>query len=242
MKAKNPTLYLFLGVCLVFQSCIPRQKVTSIDELPKLLEMSKGPCYGPCPVFKLTIYRNGLASYVGERYTEREGTFYKNLDRGQIDKLVADCKAANLWQFPDAYRSQYPDLPTVTITYFEADRSKTILGKEGRPEVIMNLEASLDKIADSGGWADQNGDKSSAQGKPRNEIIVQLLEGVDGNVWSRQYAKNNMKVVKRLSGRGFYWLVTFDDKTISPDEMLANVQKDSYVVSAEFNTTVEWRE
>ena len=134
-------------------------------------------------------------------------------------------------------------MPTVTITYYEPDRSKTIMGKEDRPQSVMAIEKALDEIAESGGWAPkaeaQKGKEDS--GALKNEIIVQLMEGVDGNIWVRQYAKHNMQLIKRLSPRSFYWLVNFDTKTTSPESMIEMIRQDAYVVSAEFNRSVESR-
>lgn len=238
-----------LAVILVAGACKLPQTTANLDNAPKLIEISKGPCYGPCPVYKLTVYRGGLATYEGERFTEKEGMHTKTLTTDQLDKLQAECQRANLWQYPDAFRSQHPDLPTVTIVYYEEDNNnfKSILGKEGRPEAVMAIEAMLDKIADSGGWISKNKTPAGGNGsenttsEKKNEIIVQLMEGVDGAVWARQYNKYNLQVIKRLSPRSFYWLVTFDDKKIAPQAMLEAIQKDDYVVAAEFNRSVEWR-
>lgn len=238
-------LFILLGI----YSCKLPQTTANLDKASKLIEISKGPCYGPCPVFKMTIYRGGLAVYEGQKYTEKEGMHTKTLTVDQIDKLQAECQRANLWQYPDAFRSKQPDLPTVTIIYYEQDNNnyKTVVGKEGRPEAIMNIEAMLDKIAESGGWVVKGNSPGGANGKTdaaavkQNEIIVQLMEGVDGAVWARQYGKYNLQVIKRLSPRSFYWLVTFDDKKIAPQTMLETIQKDDYVVAAEFNRSVELR-
>lgn len=247
----NKTVLWLCAVVALFgwEACKLTQTTANLDKAPKLIEISKGPCYGPCPVYKLTVYRGGLAVYEGERFTEKEGMHTKTLTTDQLDKLQAECQRANLWQYPDAFRSKQPDLPTVTIVYYEEDNNnfKSIVGKEGRPEAVMVIESMLDKIAESSGWASKNKATSGGNGKEnapaekQNEIIVQLMEGVDGAVWARQYSKYKLEVIKRISPRGFYWLVTFDDKAIAPQSMLETIQKDDYVVAAEFNRSVEWR-
>ncbi len=233
-------------VALSLSSCSTFGDLTKVDlnELTQVVEMSKSPCYGRCPVFRLTIYENGIVSFDGERYTERVGLWVKELEAERYDEILRAFRKANLWRFRNVYRGEYYDAPTVSITYYEEGDVKTIVGKDGRPYQVLELEAMLDNLARSEGWM-QIGGESGNYGLPENiianELIVQLREGHDGNRWVRQYRKQEMEVLERVSPSGNYWRVRYNPDIKSPEEMLAMVRRDLEVVGAEFNKKLELR-
>ncbi len=218
-----------------FSSCKLFQPNTNLGELNKVIEMSKGPCYGSCPVFTISVYEKGVVAYKGERHTEKLGLYIKVLKKGEYQKLVNAFAEANLWQYQDVYKSQIPDLQTVTLTYYEEGDIKTIVGKDGRPSVVLDLEQMLDEIAAQDGWEQK---EKPTYGLPEqvkpDEIIVQLIDNVDPNTWVRKYAKQEMKVVRSMQNDRF-WLVQFNKDIMPPREMIEFVRRDDYVISAQFN-------
>ena len=238
---------VLLFIVMTFSSCELTNKITNTSNAPlkeeeKIIEMTKGPCYGRCPVFTISIYDNKMAAYRGKQFTERKGLWVKKLEKEEYNKLTTAFKNANLWQFNDMYKGQVPDLQTVTIAYTEGERSKSVKGKDGRPETILNLEEMLDNLANSTGWELKEKPES---GLPENviadELIVQLNGGVDPHKWAQKYAKQGMKVVKSLSPNGYYWLVKYDSEVVPPESMLEMVRGDSNVLAAEYNKKLDGR-
>lgn len=230
-----PFFLLVLGGLLLFNSCGLFQANTNLGELAKVIEMSKGPCYGPCPVFTITVYEKGVVAYKGERYSDKLGLYVKVLKKAEYNQLVNDFAGANLWQYQDVYKSQIPDLQTVTLTYYEEGDIKTIVGKDGRPSAVLELEEKLDLLAAQDGWEQK---EKPTYGLPDNvkpdELIVQFIDNVDPNTWVRKYAKQEMKVIKSMQNDRF-WLVQFNKDIMPPREMIEFVRRDDYVVSAQFN-------
>ncbi|MEZ4991441.1 MAG: DUF6438 domain-containing protein [Saprospiraceae bacterium] len=240
------TGYLRLGV-LVFifslASCHAILKDTKLEDLEKVVSMSMGPCYGNCPVYTLTVYNNGVVSYEGERFTERRGTYIRDIGRKALKSLKQELVAANLWEFPSAFKSQIPDLATVTIEYFEDGRSKVIRGKDGRPPQVLKIQELLEQIADEGDWKQQTApDMSLPEDYVAHELIVQLDPDVQPEQWSRQYSRLDLRVVKRLSPTNSFWLVRYNTDAMHPNEMLRTMRKDPDVLNVEFNKSVIGRE
>jgi hypothetical protein len=231
-----------LFIVITASTCWSTKKGVNLDTLTKIAEMEKGPCFGRCPVFTLTIYDNGIASYEGERFTDRLGVYVKTISPTQLKELKDAFVKANVWRFKDVYRGQIPDLQTVTITYYEGDESKSVMGKDGRPDEIMELEEMLDEIVNEEGWELKEKPESDLPDNViPNELIVQINNNTDINAWARQYAKQNMRVIRPLSPNGFFWLVSFDDQMIPPKQMLEFVKNDPDVISAEFNKNLDER-
>ena len=141
LKLYFPVIFVCLAMItatLSFSSChltdqLTSQTNTPINEEEKIISMSKGPCFGKCPVFTLSIYKNAMAAYQGDRFTERKGLWVKRLEKTEFNKLKEAFQKANLWQYNDMYKAQIPDLQTVTITYTENGKTKSVKGKDGRP-------------------------------------------------------------------------------------------------------------
>jgi hypothetical protein len=121
-------LRLFMMVCITcsFASCVTDVRKIRLEELNKVVEISKGSCYGRCPVFTLTIYQDGIASYLGERFTDRMGLYVKRLDKEVFANLEKEFREANLWQYQNVYKSRIADLQSVTLTYYEEGDIKAI--------------------------------------------------------------------------------------------------------------------
>ncbi len=233
----NPFLFVmfFLGIMILSDGCVLFKKNTNLGELAKVIEMSKGPCYGTCPVFTITVYEKGVVSFKGERHTDKPGLHVKLMKKADFQKLVNAFANANLWQYKDVYKSQVPDFQTVTLTYYEEGDIKTIVGKDGRPSAVLELEQMLDLLAAEDGWELK---EKPTYGLPEHvkpdEIIVQFIDNVDPNTWVRKYAKQEMKVIKPMQNDRF-WLIGFNKDIMPPREMIEFVRRDDYVMSAQFN-------
>lgn len=238
------TILIFCSILLLTElSLAQSMKKVKLNRLDRVVEMTKSPCYGRCPAFTLVIYEKGMVSYDGKQNTPRLGLYVKKLDNSTYEKLISTFKKANVWQYDNIYRGMYADAPTVSISYHEDGDVKTIVGKDGRPYPILELEVMLDNIANSDGWELRSAASSSAL--PDNviadELIVQLQGGTTASNWIRKYRRQEVEVVQNISKDSNYWLVRYNSKMVTPIEMLAKVREDGEVVGAEFNKRVELR-
>ncbi|MEN0006563.1 MAG: DUF6438 domain-containing protein [Bacteroidota bacterium] len=240
----NNGLLLFISaIALSFlgTSCAPSLQQVRIEQLTKRVEMTKGPCYGRCPVYTLRIYDNGIATYKGDRYTDRMGLYVKQLPMEEATAIFNKFNEANIWQFKSVYKSDIPDFQTVSITFIDEGDFKTVTGKDGRPDEVMELEFLLDRVASNKlGWIQKEGPTKSPlpQDAVPNEIIVQLSPDLDTRAWVKKYKKQKYRLVRKISTSRTgldYWLSTFDDSSIAPLEMLEKLRKDGSVNGAEFN-------
>jgi hypothetical protein len=227
------------GFILLAATCRPLT-TKDLSELEPRIKMFKGPCFGSCPVYTLTIYEGGVVAYEGQRFTDKVGLYTKLMETNAYRELIKTFEDANMWSFQNAYKAQIPDMATVGITYYKDGDSKEVKGKDGRPAKIVELEKILTQIANGGGWEQQSGGDN--HGMPEDviadELLVSLSPEVDPSVWIIQFAKQDMRIIKRLSPNSTYWLLKFNADRMNPTEMMQFVQQDPYVLSAEFNKQV----
>lgn len=229
---------IFCSLLLSLNACKPTFDRMNLQEISIVASMEKGPCYGRCPVFNLTIYENGIVTFEGKRFTDREGMYYRKLNKKEISALREKFREADFFSFNRVYPSRIPDMATVSISYNEGDKSATVMGKEGRPEAVMKLENYLDKIANSGEWEARI---RTEKEEVINEIIVQLKEEINLPTWMEKYRELEVDPFRKLTPNANNWLIRFNTEKISAEEMLKLLRLDEDVISAELNLNLETR-
>ncbi|MEZ4907186.1 MAG: DUF6438 domain-containing protein [Saprospiraceae bacterium] len=132
---KNVLLFLSVFVLMAY-SCKTVKMETNPDKVSPMIVYSKGPCFGQCPIYTLTIYNSGLAKFNGIRYTDKVGKFEKQLNATEFKGLVELFETNRFWRFDDMYGMDLVDAPTTTISYSYNDKTKTVKGKSNFPEKI----------------------------------------------------------------------------------------------------------
>jgi len=143
-------------ILLVFFSTIGCQtKKIDVKNLDKngnvLLQFSRQACFGKCPIYNFSVYENGLLIYNGERFVEKEGSFYQILSKTTLDELIATFENSSFSGFADKYptdNSAPSDLASVELTYRnKAGVTKTVVSKGwGAPEELQILQQKVDSL------------------------------------------------------------------------------------------------
>jgi hypothetical protein len=93
-------------------------------------------CYGTCPMYSLTVYRDGTVEYNGEQFVKT-----------QLDDLFT---SAHYFDLKDAYTDyDVTDNPSAKTSYSSGGKTKTIdhyYGDSDAPEVLSTIEDGIDKI------------------------------------------------------------------------------------------------
>lgn len=117
-----------------------------------LASIDRGPCYGTCPVYTLTVYRDGKVEYVGKDFVKKKGKASGTVTADQIaklDKLFTDGKYL---AYKDSYESyDATDAPSAKTAYLPlgattVKRVGHYYGDMHAPESLTNLEESFDTI------------------------------------------------------------------------------------------------
>lgn len=142
------TLTLALTLTL---SCGVSKKVYQFDNT-SVIRMNRGPCFGTCPFYDITIDGTGLAQFKGKRFVEKIGDFTKTFTPEETNLLFKRFEKANFWDFQDEYTAEVTDLPTIFITFEHKGRSKKIKCYYNTPEPLVELLTEVDRYANMEGW------------------------------------------------------------------------------------------
>ena len=94
---------LILALCSIFViSCKTNEAFSEMKKEDILISMKKGACFGSCPVYTLSIYDGGYAHFEGKNYTDKNGSWLRELDKKTYKSLIEAFDNSNFIGFDDA--------------------------------------------------------------------------------------------------------------------------------------------
>lgn len=211
------------------------------------MELYKSACFGQCPSFSLSIYKNKIAIYKGYSHVDKEGIYMKKLSGAEYKKV---CKAFKKSAFGsinnDFFDNRIADAPVTTLSYKVGSEMKTIRKNLSWNEVLDDLELKMGEVGNSTGWTlKQKLETRKGGGAPKNsienELIVTLNKDTDAKKWAQVYSDYEMVLKKKLSPRYNIWVVEFSLNSVDSQEFLDIIRDDKEVKTAEFNVDVSPR-
>lgn len=238
---KSLSLVLFTLLVGSILSCKSTKEIKNFTEQDLRFSLSKGVCFGSCPVYELKIYHGGYATLQGEQNIDKLGLFERTLPKDVYKKLVKTFKELEFDTYPNTFPSRIPDLPTIKIGYHNGKAFKIVSGKEDRPEELMQAQFLMEKIVDSKKWTlvkslkEINKAKKAAPSYIYNEIIIEPKKGLLLTKWLESQSAYGVRLVKKIAPAMNYYLIEFDTAKIPPKKFLSMLHADKDIKSAEFN-------
>ena len=107
-------------------------------------------CYGRCPIYELSVFRDGKVEYTGERFVKTTGAATWQITAADVAAIDALFASAHYLDMKDAYRSyNMTDMPSTITSYQLGNRKKRIqhyLGDDSAPAALGKVEAGLDTL------------------------------------------------------------------------------------------------
>src|SRR4051812_20510121 len=127
-----------------------------------VVTLERGPCFGTCPVYRVSLEGNGKVDYAGTRFVTRVGSDTARVTPDEVGRLVDSLDAAGYFALADEYVSNSPacgryatDAPTATISVRSGGRSKSVRhdhGCVGAPKALGGMERLIDSVAGTARW------------------------------------------------------------------------------------------
>jgi hypothetical protein len=113
-------------------------------------------CLGWCPVYKLTVYRDGAVEYEGDRWVKTRGKATGTLPPETIGALDELFQSRGYLQLADKYTDyEVTDAPSVNTSYSFGGKTKRIehyLGDGHAPKALGEVEDGFDRIVHIEQW------------------------------------------------------------------------------------------
>ncbi len=116
--------------------------------------IEKGPCFGFCPSYIMTIDQDGNVTFDGRIFVKYEGETRKyKIEKDAVRKMLEEFKNVDFFSLEDEYVDQFvTDLPSLSITLKLDTESKTIFlyGLEDTvPEKLISLAEQIINLAEA---------------------------------------------------------------------------------------------
>ena len=144
-------LVLFGSIALA-DSSVPEKGAAS----PPIVSLARTACYGRCPIYKVTVLRDGTVLWEGERFVQVTGKVTAKLPAAAMTDLGKAFARADFFALQDKYDSyDVTDHPSAITTFDDGKRKKTIHhyhGDRSAPKALDELEDRIDALVGTTKW------------------------------------------------------------------------------------------
>lgn len=115
--------------------------------------LRRGPCFGTCPTYQVTLAVDGTASWYGERFVNRLGRHHGQVDVNDFGRLARFIQRAGFFDWEPEYLGNVTDLPDYFLTAVAGDLTKTVRqnGVDEPPDFWV-IAAVVDGVAEAINW------------------------------------------------------------------------------------------
>ena len=247
-------LFLFF-IIIAFVACKSTKNSENKNEVPKtsettnsdstlLIEMTKGVCFGRCPVYHLKVYNNGFTTYEGKRFSDKMGMHHKQLSQEELDALRQMINKINPDDYPEVFGNEIPDLPSTSLIFHESGsrKERKITWKQNKDQQLEALTTQLEAYAKSQNWTASSLPSASDNALIENEIIIQFKDNINAEEWVKKFQRQDMIVKKRIAPNLSMYVIQFDNNKATSADMLRWIKEDKAVLNAEMNKKTTIRE
>jgi hypothetical protein len=124
------------------------------------LILERGPCFGTCPIYRISLRSDGTAKYTGWSNVERVGVYTGSIAPDAFMRLAQEVEASGFWEFQESYLQPVNDLPVVRTTARREDAKRKVIRDHGAvgvpavqgPEELLRIQAAIDRVAAEVSW------------------------------------------------------------------------------------------
>jgi hypothetical protein len=115
--------------------------------------LRRGPCFGRCPVYEVSLASDGTATWNGERFVDRIGLCRGQVDLNDYDKLTRFVNRAGFFGWEPEYVANVSDLPNYFLTVVTEEQTKTVrqYGVD-EPADFWVIATLVDRLAEGVQW------------------------------------------------------------------------------------------
>jgi hypothetical protein len=148
-----PELYTFIhesaGVSI-------GQYEQALQALPfERIELERTACFGACPIYTVTLFRDGKARYHGEGFVKNEGDFTGRIHISQFGRLCFLLERLGFSEFEREYSAPWTCSPTVYLRVWRAGEAEPIVVKDYGsygPIELWRLQQAVGAVAGRIEW------------------------------------------------------------------------------------------
>jgi len=128
----------------------------ALQALPfERIELERTACFGFCPIYTVTLFRDGKARYHGEAFVKNEGDFTGSIHISEFGRLCYLLEHLRFSEFEPEYTAPWTCSPTAYLRVWTAGGEDPIVVKdygEYAPIELWALQQAVDAVAGRIEW------------------------------------------------------------------------------------------
>lgn len=138
-------IVLVFGLNTVYVPLLPPDHSNDV-----IVSLERTPCFGPCPVYSVTLFENGNVIYEGKQYVENIGIYQYQIPVSDAKKIIDKFYEINYFSLNDKYEINVTDHSTVITSFRNESYEKTVSNyADAGPSRLHELEIMLDDLTDA---------------------------------------------------------------------------------------------
>jgi hypothetical protein len=123
---------------------------TVADSLYFTLERT--PCLGPCPAYRIHLYRSGYATYEGISHVERMGMHATRIGTDTLRALLDEFERSGFFGLRPTYDGPITDVPSTIMRMVFVGKDHTVHARVKVPQVFTDLAAFAEELLLPNAW------------------------------------------------------------------------------------------
>jgi hypothetical protein len=144
------------------------------------ITMERTPCFGRCPVYRVSLNDSGTVVYEGRGFVRENGRHETTVRGGDVQALAKEIEDAGWFSLRDNYPPDVTDHASVITTVTIDGRTKRVehnLGSRTAPATLEVLYARIDDVAGTKQWVGEGatpraGEKGGGPDTARRDTAV----------------------------------------------------------------------
>lgn len=137
------------------------------DSAAVKIELARGPCFGSCPQYTITVQGDGRVEYSGrQRYSRFDSRRVGRIEREKITQILQTLDQVKFMTLDDRAFSWGFDTPSVGVRIWEDGKTKQVVSdagfvgsKNGRQSRFVDATQEIDSILKSTKWDSCEGEE-----------------------------------------------------------------------------------
>src|SRR5688500_6141096 len=239
-------LFLFISSLFCIQACAPKNNILSVQQTtpelkPYVLKYERGPCFGKCPVYSFYLLSDHTAIVNAKaNLMDTAGWYFTPLDQEGLVEILELIEPSEWWLQDLNNQPEIADLPISSLVYHHPQGVRSISIQSRTSESLEKVFGKLSHLVTESSWVPTQLRPLESNAEP-TDVIVQLKENIDIQSWMKKFDRFGIKLIKRLTPRQHYYLVSKDPAKGNANDFLQYIKSDPDVVDAQWDRKLDRR-
>ncbi|NII11955.1 hypothetical protein HBF24_14885 [Oleiagrimonas sp. C23AA] len=155
-----------LGLCAALPMGAASAATPPTRSPDMVLRIERGPCFGACPEYSVTVLGDGSVTFIGHRHVASMGVHKRQMAPADYARLVKAVDGMDIYALDENYAVKATDQPTSYITVIGPKGAKRIRhygagcgpeggaapGPDNAPPALCRFERLLESLSGVSDW------------------------------------------------------------------------------------------